>query len=306
MTRLIIGIDGGGSKTSAILADGTGRPLGRGAAGPSNYHTIGQAAALAALESAIAAAFAEAALSPAPLSDLVLGLAGLGRAADREIFAAWAAQRHPGARLQLVNDAEIVLAAGTPAGWGLAIIAGTGSLIFGRDPAGMTGRAGGWGYRMGDEGSAYAAGLAALQAVARSWDGRGPQTILTGLLLHHFDAAAPPDLIAKVYQTTVGRPEIAGLAPLVDAAALAGDSAARAILQAGAAELALGARAVATQLGFSGAIPTALGGGHLTRSRLLPALLHEAAAAQQLQLQPAEPVFEPVLGAIRLALAGRR
>ena len=303
MSSLIIGVDGGGSKTTAILAMGDGTILGRGQAGPSNYHAIGVGEALEALDRAIACAFDNAGLAAEPIDALALGLAGMGRPADRTIFEAWAKRSHPQARLKLVNDAEILLAAGTPDGRGIAIIAGTGSLIFGQTSDGRTARAGGWGYRMGDEGSGYAAGLAALQAVARAWDGRGGQTNLTERLLDHFGVAVAPDLIAEVYRDTIGRPEIAALARYVDLAAEDGDAVAGAILQSSAEELALGAKAVMTQLGLKGDIPAALGGGYVTGSRLLQQFVQESAVQQGVHLRPVTPVMEPALGAVKLASA---
>ena len=303
MSSLIIGVDGGGSKTTAILATVDGTILGRGQAGPSNYHAIGVGAALEALDRAIACAFENAGIAAEPIDALALGLAGMGRPADRAIFEAWAKRSYPQARLKLVNDAEILLAAGTPDGWGIAIIAGTGSLIFGQTSDGRTARAGGWGYRMGDEGSGYMAGLAALQAVARAWDGRGEQTKLTERLLNHFGVAVPPDLIAEVYRDTIGRPEIAALARHVDLAAEDGDAVAGAILQSSAEELALGAKAVMTQLKLKGDIPAALGGGYVTGGRLLQQFLQESAVQRGVHLRPVTPVVEPALGAVKLASA---
>ena len=303
MSPLIIGVDGGGSKTTAILARVDGTILGRGQAGPSNYHAIGVGEALEALDRAIACAFENAGMAAEPIDALALGLAGMGRPADRAIFEAWAKRSYPQARLKLVNDAEILLAAGTPDGWGIAIIAGTGSLIFGQTTDGRTARAGGWGYQMGDEGSGYAAGLAALQAVARAWDGRGGQTNLTERLLDHFGVAVAPDLIAEVYRDTIGRPEIAALARYVDLAAEDGDAVAGAILQSSAEELALGAKAVMTQLGLKGDIPAALGGGYVTGSRLLQQFVQESAVQQGVHLRPVTPVMEPALGAVKLASA---
>ena len=113
--QLVLGIDGGGSKTTALLAELSGATLGRGVAGASNFQAIGHAAAEAALAEAAAAAFAAANLSPQPLTAICLGLAGVDRPHERAHFHAWATARFPGAVVRIVNDAELVLAAGTPA-----------------------------------------------------------------------------------------------------------------------------------------------------------------------------------------------
>ena len=142
---LLLGIDGGGSKTVALLADLDGRVLGRGVAGSSNYQAAGAQAAQTALDQAIAAAYANARL-PGPawpqasdaISAACFGLAGVDRPEDRDLFEAWTADRLPHARVVIANDAELVLAAGTAYGWGCALISGTGSIVYGRDPAGRT------------------------------------------------------------------------------------------------------------------------------------------------------------------------
>ncbi len=297
----LLGIDGGGSKTVALLADVDGRVLGRGTAGCANYQAVGAAAACAALDQAIAAAFAAARLAPEPVRVLVVGLAGVDRADDRTVFEGWAAERRPAAQTLLVNDALIVLAAGTPAGWGLALICGTGSIAYGRSEAGQLARAGGWGYLLGDEGSGYAIGLAGLRAVARASDGRGPQTHLTQLILDHWQLALPYDLVRRVYRETRTHAEIAALAVLVDKAAGAGDLVAKAILADAGRELALAAWSVARRLALPNPAPCALAGGLLVHSARLVEALHGQARQLGLALAPVAQVREPAEGAIRLA-----
>lgn len=298
----IVGVDGGGSKTHALAADAGGHIVGRGAAGPSNYHAVGLEAATAALETAITAALTAAGSAPAtpPLAALCLGLAGMGRPADRVLIAAWAAQRFPSTPTLIVTDAELVVAAGTPAGWGLALICGTGSLAFGVDPAGHTARAGGWGYLLGDEGSGYALGLAALRAIARAADGRGPQTALTAAVLQHWKLTQPQDLIHYVYQGHIERADIAALATLVEAAA-EHDAVAQAISATAGHELALALNAVAQQLALRGALPCALAGSVLIHGCHIRAALLQAATGLGLTLDPIALVADPALGALKLA-----
>ena len=171
----LLGVDGGGTSTEAWLAEPGGRVLGRGKAGPSNAKAVGLPAARQALDAAIRAAFDDAQVTPAPVDVACLGLAGFDRPDDRRLLAGWAEEAHWATRLVLANDGDLVVAAGTPEGWGIGVIAGTGSIAVGRTADGRTARAGGWGHLIGDEGSAYAVVLDALRLVARRADGREPR-----------------------------------------------------------------------------------------------------------------------------------
>ncbi len=301
--RYLMGIDGGGSKTVALAADETGRVLGRGAAGASNFQVVGRQAAQTAILTAMAAAAAEAGIAPQPaLSALCLGLSGVDRPGERAVFQQWAAELHPACpHVLIANDAELVLAAGTPAGWGLALICGTGAIVYGRSPAGRLARADGWGHLLGDEGSGYAIGLAALRAVMRAYDGRGPATALSEALLARWALATVPDLVARVYRELSGKHEIAALARTVDATAAAGDPVAQQILADAGRELAQSAQAVVQRLELTGQIPCALAGGVAVGSRLVREEFLAAAEKLGLTLAPVAPVDEPALGAIALA-----
>ena len=266
----LIGIDGGGSKTTAFVADVHGHVLGRGTAGPSNYHVIGVDAAYAALDTAVQAALASIEGQPAALC---IGMAGAGRTRDRELFRAWAKARYPGTPVTVVHDGQLALAAGTPDGWGIAVLCGTGSLVYSEDRHGTPARAGGWGYLLGDEGSGYAIGLAALRAVARAADGRSPQTALANAILAHWSLAKPQDLIAHVYAPSTQRADIAALAALVEAEAAREDPVAHDILRDAGRELATMAKAVAGQLTLVAPIPCALAGSVIVRGKTVAAAL---------------------------------
>ncbi len=302
MSDYVIGIDGGGSKTAVILAHADGSLVGRGEGGPSNYHTVGQENAFSALDEAISIAWAQAGIAEQPLAAVVLGMSGVDRPEDSAVFESWIAKRFPGARVRLVNDGQIALAAGTPQGWGVVVVAGTGSIIFGQDEHGRTARAGGWGPLFGDEGSGYRAALEAIQAVAKAHDGRGPATSLTQRVLAFFKVAAPPDLIAAVYRPENSRAEVARLSRTVDEEALAGDAVAQAIIQRAADELAAGVQAVAVQHLHLKTVPTALAGGFLVHGRSLQAAFLASAKGLGIVLDPIHPVEEPVWGAVRLAM----
>ena len=296
-----LGVDGGGTHTVALLGDHTGRILGRGEAAASNIHSAGAEAAREALRAATEQALSAAGVAQ-PVAAACLGLAGAGRAAEQALWQRWATEAHLAEQVLVVNDCELVLAAGTPAGWGLALIAGTGSIALGRSASGARARAGGWGYLLGDEGSGYAVGLAALQAVARAADGRAPATSLAQAILSHWGLSEPSELVGFIYRPGVPRAEIAALAPLVELAAVAGDPVAQAILRAAGEDLARALDAVARRLGLGHqAIPCALGGSLLVRGHVVRREALAAAAALGWHLAPVALVEEPAIGALRLA-----
>jgi N-acetylmuramic acid 6-phosphate etherase len=300
--ELYLGIDGGGTHTVALLAGRGGAVLGRGTAGPSNRQAVGTARALAALDEAVSAAFAAAGRTRGPVASACLGLAGADRAEDQAVLREWAARARLAGQVDVTSDAAILLAAGTPEGWGLVLIAGTGSIAFGRAADGRRARAGGWGHLLGDEGSAYALVMAALQAVARAADGRGPATGLTERLLAGLGVPQPQGLIAAVYRGGRDRADLAALAPLVVEAAQ-DDAVAARVVEEGAQELARAGAAVAGQLGWDGPVPLALAGGLLLgsagyRERVLGGL-------RSLGVQPGAVarVEEPARGALQVALS---
>ena len=299
---LVIGVDGGGTKTFAVLADrATGEVLGRGAAGPSNVMAVGTEAGLAAIATAIGRAFAAANRPNCRVAAATLGLAGVDRRSGLDLVRGWAVRAAIARDVLIANDATLLLAAGTPEGWGLATIAGTGSIAFVRDPAGAVRRAGGWGYVLGDEGSAYRLTLAALHAVCHAADGAGPATSLTDALLRAMSVADVPELIPAIYQGGWDRAALAGLAPVVLRAA-ENDAVAAVIVETGAADLArTAAAAVQNQALPAGPVPTALAGGLLLGSERYRRAFLAALRSHGVEAGPVTPVAEPALGAVVLA-----
>jgi glucosamine kinase len=297
---LYVGVDGGGSKTLAIVVDARGAERGRGLAGSANYASVGLERAIEQVRLAVEHAM-KAAVGPGeslrPRAAWI-GLAGLDRPADYEMLSP---HLQPLAeQVHLTNDAELLLAALRQA-VGVALIAGTGSIALGRDRHGRTARAGGWGHLLGDEGSGYEIGRLALQAAVRAADGRGPQTSLLPRILQRWELRHPEDLIGAVYhQRNIA--QIAQLTTCVFAAARAGDAVARRIVRHAADELALAVQVVGARLDFpDGLIPLALGGS---------LLVHEAAFRSQIlrrlrghcQLGQVVVVAEPALSAARAAI----
>ncbi len=292
-----LGVDGGGSKTLAVVVDARGQERGRGLAGSANYAAVGISLAVAHLHAAVEQA-AQMADGQIPLKAAWFGLAGVDRPADLDLLLPHL-QPFAGT-IRLTNDAELLLSALDDA-VGVALVSGTGSIALGRDAHGTIARAGGWGHVLGDEGSGYELGRLALQAAARAADGRGAATMLLERIMQHWKLSTSSDMIGRVYGED-DKAEIARLSSLVFLAARAGDQVARKIVQRAAGELALAVRTVGNALDFAGRpIPLALGGG---------LLLHEADfRAQTLRRirrrQPIGPVVsvdQPALSAARAAI----
>jgi N-acetylmuramic acid 6-phosphate etherase len=302
---LVLGIDGGGTRTVVFLASRNcngWKLLGRGEAGPSNRQAVGTEAALAAIDEATEGAFTSADKNRCQVRAACLGLAGAGRPGDQEIVREWAAKAKLATCVQVIEDAALLLAAGTPNGWGVAVVAGTGSMAYARSAEGRTARSGGWGPLLGDEGSGYAMALAGLRAAARAADGRGEATLLTERLLAAHGLTKPEQLIGVVYRGG-DRAALAALAPVVLDAAEDNDPVAKHIVRDAASELASATAAAARQLGFGMTFPVAVAGGLFTASpRYLQRFL-TALAARGFDADPVSLVTEPAEGAVKLALA---
>ncbi len=297
----ILGVDGGGTKTAALLATAAGEALGVGYGASSNHQKVGFAAAVQALVEAEAGAWRAAGLTPQPAAAICLGLSGVDRDEDQQMWLRWLAETHPHSRYVVTNDAELALAAGTDEGWGVGVICGTGSICVGRSQTGRVARADGWGFILGDDGSGYALGQAAMRAVMRAYDGRGPATLLTEGVLAHWSLPNPEALITAVYIEDASPARVASLASVVNQAAEAGDGVALGILRHGGSELACTIGAVVRALNMSGPVPCALAGGVIIGSRIMANYLGEAAAAAGLLLAPVTLVQRPADGAVRLA-----
>jgi N-acetylmuramic acid 6-phosphate etherase len=304
-TGLVLGIDGGGTHTVALLAAGE-VVIGRGEAGPSNLRAVGPEQALRALDEVVTRAFTAAGRGRAPVAAACLGLAGADRDDERALIQDWARRVNLAARVEVTNDAALLLATGTPAGWGLAVVAGTGSIAYARNRDGRTARAGGWGYLLGDEGSGYALVMAGLQAVVRAADGRGQPTRLTERFLARLEVGQPQGLIALVYGGSWDRAALAALAPLVLEEADAGDAAATEIVDREAQELALTAASAVRRLDPEPkALPVALAGGVLLASASYRQRFLDALAARGWHADPVTLVPQPAEGAVRLALRAK-
>ncbi len=307
-SRLLLGVDGGGTKTRAVLArvDGNGafQVLGEGLGGTGNLRLAGRDVALHSLDQAVGTALEQAPGRNDPgfrLEGTVLALAGISDDTEREVITDWARRRPELGSVDIVPDWHPVLALGTPHGWGVGLIAGTGSVAFGRDQEGRLLMRGGWGHWFGDHGSGFDLGRGALVAVTRAEDGYGPSTSLEAAVLTHFGIASTRFITRELATGGNARRDIAALAPLVLAASEAGDAVARRILHRGADELARLVRVTARALDFADGFPLALAGSVICGSAAYRAMLQTELAKEGPQPAPFTLVPDPVMGCIELA-----
>jgi N-acetylglucosamine kinase-like BadF-type ATPase len=230
---IVLGVDGGGRKTHAAVADATGSILGIGRAAGSNWELVGLSNAVEAITTATDLAVEEAGLAPGEVEAAVFGLAGIDWPSDvRMLDEALEHIRSVGPR-RLVNDAFVALRAGCPQPWGVVVIAGTGTIAAGRDPAGNEYRTIGQGRVFGDYGSEFDVSELAVRAVANEYTGRGPSTMLTGLLCARNGVSTAEELLELISRadSRMRSPEVTNMTPLVLQATEAGDLVARGILE---------------------------------------------------------------------------
>ena len=244
--RFFLGVDGGQSSTTALIAAETGRVLGSGRAGPCNHASgaEGREKFIHALRECVSAACRNAGLDSAPrFASACLGLSG--GPADKE---ALVSEILASDQTIVTHDAAIALAGALAGQPGVIVIAGTGSIAFGRGPQDKAARAGGWGYVFGDEGGGFHIVRQALRAALRLEEGWGQATSLRAVLLEATGAHDANELLHRFYTPDFPRPRIAALAKLVDQAAGEGDPTAREILFQTAQALVEIATAVRRQL----------------------------------------------------------
>jgi N-acetylglucosamine kinase-like BadF-type ATPase len=293
--RHVIGIDAGGTKTVGMLADESGGVLAEARGGGANLQTHGELEVEKVFDHVLESLGRER-----PVAALCLGIAGVDRPHDEGVIRAILRRLGWRQNARVVNDAAVALAAGAPDGYGVVILAGTGSIAYGMDPAGKSARSGGYGFLLADEGSGYWLGHQALRAVVRATDGRGPHTLLQPLVFGVLEVSSVADMIPRVYEKGLPKHRVAALAPLVQRASDQGDRLAGDLLDTAADELGRAARAVARQIALPETFPLVLAGGVF---RGCPSLAGRIEAC--LALAGAQPHLlegEPARGAVRLAL----
>ena len=290
----VIGIDGGGTKTRVAVCAPDGTLLRRETLGAFNLSAIGEDGFRRRTEEILALCG-----DMRGCGAICVGGAGVSGAAAGEILRAELAAHGFAGKLLLCGDHEIALAGAmqTP---GCVLIAGTGSVCYGKNAAGETFRCGGGGHIIDDPGSGYTLGRDALAAALRTEDGRLSENALHAAVMDAVGGHDIQGIFDFVYFSRRGKSDIAALAPLVLRCAEQGDAVSLAILRRGATELARLVSAVTGRLGLDKKSPCALAGGLLAENNIYRRTVCEALVPF---CRPAKPEHGALFGAVQLALA---
>jgi glucosamine kinase len=301
LVAIFFGIDGGGSKTSCLIGDETS-VLGAGTAGGSNPVRVGEAQAREALAAAIRQACAVANITPSQITRTCVGLAGAARPEISDLVRQCIAELVP-SEIKVVGDMVIALEAAFGDGPGVIVIAGTGSIAYGRNSRGQTARAGGWGFAISDEGSGHWIGRAAVAAALHALDLDQAGTINQSLLenlMKFWQVKTREQLVVAANATPA--PDFAALVPAVLSSADHGDRIALEVLNQAGAELGGLARTVITRLFANGdTISVAMSGGIFSSSPLVRQVFYSRLRSQYPDAVINPGVIEPVRGALELA-----
>jgi N-acetylglucosamine kinase-like BadF-type ATPase len=295
LKRIFIGIDGGGTKTTAALCNQHGEVLSLASGDSTNMQSRPWKEVANTLQELLRDLFSQANGTRNDVAAVVFGLAGADRPDAKRLIADAFGRLYP--QLHIDNDAITALYSGTWGKPGIVLIAGTGSIAYGVSGKGNRYRVGGWGYLLGDEGSGFDLGKRAVTAVLRQFDGRGEETLLTGMVLQHFGVHVPADLISLLYGSANPRKRIAEAGKLLLQAAEQGDPLSLRLLDQAADELI--ELVLTCEKSMEERLPIVLAGGMLSAGRL------QRLVAERLQAAGREAIISalpPVAGALIIAL----
>lgn len=304
---MIIGIDGGGTKTACLVTDLEGLVKGRAVGGPSNSLKVDLQTALDSLRDAWQAALQNASLEANLVKAVCVGLSGLHRNPDRGRFESLLQDSFPAALRILESDSLVALAGATAGKPGVIVISGTGSVAMGINSRGERARCGGWGHLFGDEGSGYDLVRQALAASLRAMDKRGPATLLSELFCRELNLDSIGEVMFTLASERTSASCMASHFPLVLQAASQGDLVARQLLQTAARQLAQMAATVAARLGLDPSRhPICASGGVWKASETLRQEFQIIMQQRFAAFSHTEPLYAPEFGAVLVALGRLR
>lgn len=298
-----LGIDGGGTKTTCAVGDET-TLLAEATAGPSNIVRVGEVKSRESLHQAVRQACVAAGITPEQVARTCVGGSGAARPELAALMRSILAEILPGP-IEVVGDMETTLEAAFADGPGVIVIAGTGSMAYGRDPQGRTARAGGWGFAVGDEGSAHWIGRQAVGAVLRASD-QDDQTESSGLAKALFRAWGVASLLDLARAgNSIPPPDFAALFPSM---VNSDDELARQVLRSAGRELAQLAATVSSSLfrDDKTTVPVAMTGGVFGHAELVRQVFYNELRRLDSRADVKQQLVEPVEGALRMARRAAR
>lgn len=302
--QYVVGVDGGATKTHALVMDETGRRAGFGQGGPSNYHINGLDSALGEIRRAAKTAISEAQIEQ---EDVVMGcycLAGADLPEDFTLLTKALSESRLSRGVVVKNDTMAALRAGLTRSWGVVVICGTGFNAAGRAPDGREIGLPGLGPISGDWGGGSTLSEEVIRSVMRAWDGRGSPTILTELVLEELGLPSEEELMMKLHHGDFSRGRLLDLVPLLFEAALRRDDVAIGLLVQMGTEVGVSANALIRRLGLEDTDVEVVLGGSVFKGRgpllvdTARQVIHQQAPAAQIRPLAHEPVY----GAALLAL----
>jgi N-acetylglucosamine kinase-like BadF-type ATPase len=300
--KYLIGIDGGGTKTDSAIADLSGKIIHHTTGKPSNFLVVGIEEAVENIFALIEENLFKLEGDFADVKQIVIGVAGAGRKEDAQVleksFKDYADQQGVHFKgVKVVSDAHIALEGAFPDSSGCILIAGTGSILFGKDEKGVIHRVGGFGRLIGDEGSGYSIGRKALNAVSKASDGRGEETLISELLNAKMNSGSSNSIINKVYKEKL---DVASVAKIVIEAAEEGDPIAEDILDEEADELVLHIKSLLDKI-HTDKLSVAFSGSLIDNKNFYSDLLKQKIKSTLPKVKVVKPASSPVSGAILFA-----
>lgn len=299
---VVAGLDMGASKTACVVVDLHARPLSVSLAGPANPNSVGLKGVLLAFNRALSEALAPLASFSPVIRAVCLGVAGLEADRRKHRLDALVRRGLEGSPVVLTHtDASVALLGALAGNPGVLVIAGTGSVVLGRNGKGQVGRTGGFGFLLGDEGSGFDLGRKGMQAALRSVDGTGPETRLPQALMACYGIEDPYGVLPLVYRSRSRVDVIARFAPEVLSLGFEGDMVAEMIVREGAQDLLRALEALVRKLQLQEAFPFVTAGG-LFRNEAFLEMFLGTVKSRFPDAKPMQPLFPPEMGAAFLAL----
>lgn len=299
---MLIGLDGGGSKTKCVLCNGSLDILYSTTSGPSNFLTAGIDTVTQTITELIIECCTNQNIDVTEIDRIVLGTTGAGRESDalkleESVLNAFEAQKIHLKDFLVVSDARIALEGAFKGGSGSILIAGTGSIMFGKSEDGKIYRVGGFGRIIGDEGSGLTIGRKGLGILGKYFDGRIKETLLKEKIEKQFEISNQEQLINKVYSDFV-QPQL--IAPLLMEAAAEGDKYCQEILDKESDELLMHIMAMQEKLGDDN-MKLAFIGGIVSNNNPYSNMLKEKIKLYLPHIKLQNPDYPPEIGAVIMA-----